>query len=36
MTSEEYRQLMTMSDEELLAALRQMARGSMLAAQSST
>ena len=36
MTPEEYRQLMTMSDDELLAALRQMVEraGSMLAAQS--
>jgi hypothetical protein len=36
MRPEEYRQLMTMSDEELLAALRQMVEqaGSMLAAQS--
>lgn len=36
MTPEEYRQLITMSDEELLAALRQMVEraGSMLAAQS--
>ena len=36
LTPEEYRQLMTMSDDELLAALRQMVEraGSMLAAQS--